>query len=119
MASIKFKPARCDIECERGAGLHPSAFTWTSGGALVDLTGASAVLELAVDGVSVYTASTATGEITLGDELGTVEIDIDVEEIDAFDFETADYELRITLSDGATYKLLRGSFIVIEGITHW
>jgi hypothetical protein len=118
MSTLRATPGRLDIECEKGAGLHPSAFTWSASGSLVNLTNASAEFEIAVDGVSVYLASTATGEITLGGALGTIELDIPAEDIDAFEFTQAPYELRITLGDGSVYKLLKGTMIVSQGLIY-
>lgn len=125
-STLKGRAGTLNIEIEQGATFAPAPFTWKTGPdedtlTPVDLTGCSAVLEIAsAAGTILHTMSTTGGDIALGDEAGTITLSIDADvtaDFDPADFNGAVYNLDITMASTAVVRLLRGAVILLTDET--
>ena len=124
-ATLKARAGRLNIEIEQGADFAPYPFTWKTGtdeASLlpVDLTGCSAVMQLAdpVTGEILLTLDSETGGLTLGDEDGTIAPYIAAEDTAALTFSTANYDVQVTFGvSGQVVRILRGVAVLVPDPT--
>lgn len=105
--------SRFDLTLEEGADYALTLTYYDSSGALVDLTGATAKLQIKDEiGSSALVSLTQASGITLGGTAGTISIAITVAQVAALgaNFEGL-YDLKLTLSSLVT-RLLQGAVYV-------
>jgi hypothetical protein len=84
----------------------------------IDLTGAQAHLQIRhLDGTLVIDLSTSNNKITLGGVLGTIDAAIEPAETISMNFNTAVYDLLLTMSNGLVIRLLMGKVTLSPGRT--
>lgn len=111
-----------NLTAERGETLS-QVFTWKDGtGTPIDLTGYTAKMEVrtgevANPGILVLTLTTANGRITLGDEDGTITLNVPVAVIDACEAGIYCYDLFLVSGTGAATRLLAGQFKLLQKVT--
>lgn len=109
--------AQYNFALDRGVD-ERRTFTWKSGGALVDLTGATAALTLrdarAPNAAPFATLASGGGtpRITLGGVAGTIAVHFAAALLSSRKDEVLAYELRITLANGDVRALLKGAIEV-------
>lgn len=94
--------------------------TWTdSAGALVNLTGYSAVatVKTTYGGTALITASSVGGTITLGGAAGTITINVPYATTAALGAQTGVWDLELTSSDGIRTRLLEGAATITPEVT--
>jgi hypothetical protein len=109
-----------DILIEQGATFQKT-FTWKdSNEDAVDLTGYTARMQIRRKKSSTtaeHSATTENGGITLGDELGTVAVEIPAADTADFDFTKGVYDIELIASDGVVTRLVEGGVEVSKEVT--
>ena len=95
-----------DFTIEQGATFKRTVTWRDANDALVNLTGATAKMQIKDRGVLVKELTNVAG-LTLGGALGTIQIAITAADTTLFDFDSADYDLEVTIS-GEVTRLLKG-----------
>lgn len=93
--------------------------TWfAAGGAVQNLTGFTASLEVkSKEGSVLLTLTSTNGQIALGGIAGTITLSLSASVTSALPPASYDYDLLITDSTGIKTRLLQGLFLVIAGVT--
>lgn len=100
--------------CEQGATFN-LVLTWRNpDGTPIDLTNYSAEMRVAKSkgGTLVLNPSTANGQIVLGNELGTVMIDVDADTTSELIAGQYVYELDLDSNGGQVTRLVEGPFLI-------
>ena len=111
-------PGKYNLVCPQGATFSKQ-LTWAIDGDPVDLTSYTArmqVREKYTSTTAILNLTTENGGITLGDDEGTIQIDIDADT--TADIVAKDYVYDIELISASTVtRLLEGRFIVTPEVT--
>ena len=88
-------------------------------GVPVDLTGASARMQFrrAQQSEVIVEATSSNGMISLGDDSGTIEIELPGDTTSEFTVKKAKYDLEIEMPDGRIHRLLEGAVTISPNIT--
>jgi hypothetical protein len=108
-----------DLDIEQGATFLRS-FYWKTDGAIVNLTGYSAKLQMRETAASedvLFEASTANGKLEIDGDDGQIDLTITAAETEAFEWRTAKYDLELTSPSGTLTRLLRGNVQVSQEVT--
>ena len=109
-----------DLIIEQGATFDP-ILTWRDeNGALVDVTGYSARMQIrdTIDATTTLVDLTsAAGDIVLGAAAGTIQIIISATDTALFAWEDGVYDLEMIEPGGAVRRLVRGSVAVSPEVT--
>lgn len=110
-------PGKLDFQIYRGCTFSIT-LTWNADGAVVDLTGYTAAMDLCRGGAALYTLSTANGRIALGGAAGTIALTISATDT-AGSFSAGDYRYDLILTSGGGVKtpLLSGVATAVTGLT--
>ena len=109
---------RYTIICEAGANLTRQ-LVWKDGnGALVNLTGYTAKVQVKEEagGTLLLELSTVNGRITLGGVLGTINLSVDAEDT-RITPGRYQYALEMTNAGGVVTRLVEGAFVVMAEVT--
>jgi len=119
----KMAAGKYDITIEQGATFSKT-FTWkNSARVVISNTGYTAAMQVRETVASTTTILSSTGtspgiSIALGGALGTITVTITSTVTAALDFETAVYDLELTLtSTGAVTRLLEGEVFLSREVT--
>lgn len=120
MAAAKLceKAGTLHITIEQGATFDPS-LTWRDqNGALIDLSGFAARMQVRAtveDAIVLLEATSANGKLVVGGASGTITFNVPAVETAALDFETAVYDLEVESGSGVVTRLLKGDvFLSLE-----
>jgi hypothetical protein len=109
-----------DLEIEQGETFNP-VLTWTdSTGALVNVTGYTARMQIrrsADATAALLELTTANGRITLGGVAGTITFSVSATDTAALPSGIFRYDLELVSSGGVVTKLLKGDVVVSQEIT--
>jgi hypothetical protein len=111
-------PGKYNLVCPQGATFSKQ-LTWAIDGDPVDLTSYTArmqVREKYTSTVPILNLTTENGGITLGDDEGTVQIDIDATTTSGIVAKDYVYDLELVASSTVT-RLIEGRFIVTPEVT--
>lgn len=107
------------ITIEQGATFKP-VMTWKDqNGALIDLTGYTArmqIRETVESTVVIYEATTANGKLILGGALGTITFDFPATDTAGLSFDEAVYDLELD-AGGIVTRLLKGDVYLSPEVT--
>jgi len=95
-------------------------FKWLSNGAPVNLTGATAkmqIRETASSTTVLWEMSTANGRLSIAEALGEITLTITPTQSTAFTWTFGKYDLEITTAGGTVYRLVRGTVSVSAEVT--
>lgn len=114
------KAGELNLVIEQGATFDP-VLTWKDqNGALIDLTGFTARMQIrdTVDAPdTLHELTTENGGIALGGGAGTITLSISAADTAAFDFEQAVYDLEVEAANGNVTRLLRGVVTLSKEVT--
>lgn len=116
------KPGNYDLSIYKGQTLDIT-FTWRdSAGALVDLTGYTAKMQVrSAPGGTQYAELLSTGgtpAITLGGAAGTIRLQVSATDTTAYTFDRAYYDLEMTVTaTGVVTRLLEGQVMAYAQVT--
>ena len=121
---IEAKAVRINLVIEAGATFNPT-WAWKSGASAalatpVVLTGCTARMHIRAEEGSdtiLYELTTENGRITLGDENGTIELDIPDADSTAFTWEEGVYDLEIEFVDETVRRWSYGCVRVVPNVT--
>jgi hypothetical protein len=109
-----------DLKIEQGATFR-RVFTWRdSNGALVNLTGYTARMQIRRRKSSTdveHSATTSNGGIALGGALGTVTVTIPANVTEDFAFNSGVYDLELVASDNVVTRFVEGAVEVSKEVT--
>lgn len=112
-------PGQYDIRIRRGSK-YTLNFTINIDGTPLDLTGMSAKMQVkptaSLSSTAYVTASTVSGEITLGGALGTVDVVLSDEDTELIPVGTQYYDV-IVINAGEATSWLAGKAYVTDGVT--
>ena len=123
-STVPAKSYPINLVIEAGATFAP-LWTWKTGDTLetavpVDLTGATARMHIRAEedsDATLYELTTENGRITLGDENGTIELEIPDADSAAFIWEEGVYDLEIEFPDGTVRRWSHGCVRVVPNVT--
>ena len=95
-------------------------FKWLSSGAPVNLTGATAKLQVRETSKSsavLFEASTANGKLSIAAALGEITLTITATESTAFAWTFGKYDLEVTNASGTIHRLVRGTVSISAEVT--
>lgn len=117
MTDVGNYPGLCNFAAQTNQDFDYT-LTWKIDNVPVDLTGATAIMQLRddEDSAAVLTLTNGTG-ITLGGTAGTIRLRIEDEQLAAIETGVYEYDLLISQSDET--PLIRGSFTVTPGVSEW
>lgn len=110
---------RYAVTIEQGATWQLTV-TWTdSSGALVNLTGYTAVatVKTTYGGTTVLSATSVGGTITLGGAAGTIAINVPAATTAAASAQTGVWDLLLTSGSGVKTRLLEGPVTITPGVS--
>lgn len=109
-----------DIVVEQGATFDVT-LTWKdSAGDPIDITGYSARMDIRAnidEDTAIHSMTSANGDIVLGDAAGTIQLLITAADTEAFDFQTAVYDLELISGAGAVTRLIKGCIELDKEVT--
>ncbi len=112
-------PAPYDLKIRQGATFH-RRLTWRDeDGNLRDLTGCEASLMVrrtAIDADALLELTDTDG-LTLGDDEGTIDIEISAADTEDLDWRRGVYDLRLTFPDDTVVILVEGSVKVVPAVS--
>lgn len=122
---MEFEPFKENLSIPVGGTFSPDPWVWSTGETLatatpVDLTGCSAVMQIRekIDSADVlFTLSTANGRIILGDDEGSVALNISDEDTADIDWKKGVYDLRIEFPSGVSIFFMEGSVVADKKVT--
>jgi hypothetical protein len=108
-----------NITVEAGA-TFVRIFRWLSDDVPVNLTGATAKLQVRQTATAqdvLFEASTANGKLSIAAALGEITLTITAAESTAFDWTFGKYDLEVTTASGTVYRLIRGTVSISAEVT--
>ena len=108
-----------NITVEQGA-TFVRIFRWLSAGVPVNLTGATAVMQIrqvASSDEVLWEMSTANGRLSIAEALGEITVTITAAQSTAFDWTFGKYDLEVTTAGGTVYRLVRGTVSISAEVT--
>lgn len=115
---MSIEPGNYDFKIYQGATFS-RVITWKDeSGALVDLTGYSARMQIRkkIDGDSIIELTTSNGRITLGGAAGTITLNISATDTAAL-LSNGVYDLELVASGNIVTRLLEGSVTLSREVT--
>ena len=94
-------------------------FRWLSDSTPVNLTGASAKMQVreTTESSVLFEASTSNGRLSIADALGEITLTITAAESTAFDWLFGKYDLEVTTAAGTVYRLIQGTISISSEVT--
>jgi hypothetical protein len=112
---------RLNLGVRRGANFS-AVLTWRDeAGALVNLTGYTAEMDIRITeadtGTQLLTLTTSNSRIALGGAAGTITLTVNAADTAALTAQTAWYDLIVTSGAGTVTPLFKGVFVIDERVT--
>lgn len=112
--------ASYNFTIEQGATLRKQIIWKDGAGALINLTGYSAKMQIRKTVTSIdplVELSTTNSKISLGTTNGTITLILSAADTADFDWTSGVYDLELTSADGVVTRLIQGTITVSRGVT--